>query len=388
VTTSPELPSATFCVLPWIHLASTVDGVWGRCCFDATNDYDLYYRESDAPDFRLHEDAIGCLRNSRYAAANPDRVMGPAEAFNSPALRRTRLQMLDGDAPRACYSCFDQEALGVESHRSQVNRRFRAKTNFAALAGHTASDGTSPEFPFYLDLRFGNTCNLSCIMCSFPISSRLGAGRAPSWSPAVINPYRDDTELWTELREQCQNIRYIYVAGGEPFLQNDHFRLLSLLIEEDVAQHVSLQYNTNLTVVPEEALTLLDHFGEVVLGASCDGTGELFETIRVGARWSHFVANLHKVKQRFTVSLDVTVQRDNVHALRELIAFADGEGVEIRFENILQSPAELSVRAIPTPSKDLQHSSLVRLAAECVRAGRAVLADQITRIDQYMVSER
>lgn len=387
VTLQPELPTPTFCVLPWIHLSTTVDGVWGRCCFDATSDYDRYYHEPQAPDFRLDEDAIGCLRNSRYATANPDRVMGVAEAFNSPALRRTRLQMLDGEAPRACRSCFDQEALGVESHRSHVNRRFYAKTNFAALAEGTAPDGTSPEFPFYLDLRFGNICNLSCIMCSFPISSRLGAGRAPSWSPAVINPYHDDAELWTELREQCHNIRYIYFAGGEPFLQNDHFRLLRLLVEEDVAQHISLQYNTNLTIVPDEALTLLRQFGEVFLGASCDGTGELFETIRAGARWPDFVANLRTVKQHFTVSLDVAVQRDNVHALGELIGFADSEGVAIRFENILQSPAELSVRALPSASKDLQHGSLVRLAAECERAGRAVLADQITRIDQYMMSD-
>jgi sulfatase maturation enzyme AslB (radical SAM superfamily) len=387
VTTGAELPSATFCVLPWIHLATTVDGVWGRCCFDATNDYDRYYRESEAPDFQLDEDAIGCLRNSRYAAANPDRVMGLAEAFNSPALRRTRLQMLNGDAPRACHSCFDQEALGVESHRSHVNRRFRASTDFAALAERIAPDGTSPEFPFYLDLRFGNTCNLSCIMCSFPISSRLGAGRVPSWSPAVINPYRDDAELWTELRERCHNVRYIYVAGGEPFLQADHFRVLRLLVEEDAAQHISLQYNTNLTVVPDEALTLLHHFGEVVLGASCDGTGELFEAIRVGARWPQFVANLRKVKQHFPVSLDVTVQRDNVHALRELIAFADGEGVAIRFENILQSPPELSVRALSATSKDLQHGGLLRLAAECERARRDFLADQIKRIDEYMTSQ-
>ena len=386
MTTNGELPSATFCILPWIHLATTVDGVWGRCCFDVTNDYDLYYQESEAPDFRLHEDAIGCLRNSRYATANPNRVMGLAEAFNSPALRRTRLQMLDGDAPQACRSCFDQEALGVESHRGQVNRGFRAETNFAALAERTALDGTSPDFPFYLDLRFGNICNLSCIMCSFPISSRLGAGRASNWSPAVINPYRDDAELWTELREQCHNIRYIYIAGGEPFLQNDHFRLLRLLIEEDVAQHISLRYNTNLTVVPDDALALLHHFGEVVLAASCDGTGKLFERIRVGAQWSHFVSNLRKVKKHFTVLLDVTVQRDNVHALQELIAFADGEGVAIRLENILQSPPELSVRALPTSSKDLQHSSLVRLAAECECAGRDILVDEITRIDQYMMS--
>jgi hypothetical protein len=32
-------------------------------------------------------------------------------------------------------------------------------------------------------------------------------------------------------------------------------------------------------------------------------------------------------------------------------------------------------------------TTLVRLAAECERAGRDALADQITRIDQYLVKE-
>lgn len=388
MTTEEDLPSATFCVLPWIHLSTTVDGVWGRCCFDTSNDYDSYYSRAEPPDFRLDEDAIGCVRNSRYAAENPERVFGLADAFNSPAMRRTRLQMLDGQAPRPCRSCFDQEALGVESHRCHVNTRFRTKADFAALAERTEPDGTSPGSPFYLDLRFGNTCNLACIMCSFPISSRLGAGRTPSWSPAVINPYRDDLELWAELRAQCRHIRYLYVAGGEPFLQQDHFRLLRLLVDEGVAHRISVQYNTNLTIVPDAALTLLDEFGDVVLGASCDGTGELFETIRVGAQWPRFVANLRKVRDRFTVSLDVTVQRDNVHALAKLIAFADAERVGIRFENVLQSPAELSVRALPTASKVAAHEALRRLASECDRAGRAALADQLSRVDRYMVSER
>ncbi len=70
-------PSGSFCALPWLHLSTTVDGVWGRCCFDATNDYDHYYRQADEPEFRLVPDALGCLPQSRYAAANPRRGVWP-----------------------------------------------------------------------------------------------------------------------------------------------------------------------------------------------------------------------------------------------------------------------------------------------------------------------
>lgn len=116
----PGVPADTSCVLPWMYVSASVDGVWGRCCFDATNDYDHYYREAEEPVFELVPDALGCAPNSRYARSDPARVMNLLEVFNSPNLRRTRLQMLSGERPAACRSCFDQEDLGVASHRISV----------------------------------------------------------------------------------------------------------------------------------------------------------------------------------------------------------------------------------------------------------------------------
>lgn len=103
----PETPrpverADAMCVLHWIHLSTTVDGVWGRCCFDASNDYDHYYQEAEEPRFALRPDALGCLPGSRYAQDNPDKVFSLSEAFNSPELRRTRLQMLAGERPATC----------------------------------------------------------------------------------------------------------------------------------------------------------------------------------------------------------------------------------------------------------------------------------------------
>ena len=89
-------PTTTFCVLPFTHVASTIDGVWGRCCFDATNDYDYYYTLDSRPPMTLAPDALGCAPGSAYAADNPERTFSLREAFNSPNLRATRLAMLAG----------------------------------------------------------------------------------------------------------------------------------------------------------------------------------------------------------------------------------------------------------------------------------------------------
>jgi len=164
--------SPTFCALPWVHLCASVDGVWGRCCVDSSMYYDHYYKMEARPVFTLLPDAIGCLPLSSYATANPERTFDLNEAFNSPAMRETRLSMLAGKKVAACQYCYERENSEGTSYRQLANGMFGDHANLAALIDKTAADGFLDEFPCYLDLRFGNTCNLECVMCGFPVSSR------------------------------------------------------------------------------------------------------------------------------------------------------------------------------------------------------------------------
>jgi hypothetical protein len=118
-TARASAPSS-LCVLPWIHLHGSVDGVWGRCCVDLSVDHDHVHAQVDKPDLRLTADALGCLPRSRFAAANPDRALSLIEAFNSPQLRQTRLAMLAGERPVACAYCYRREDAGVESYRTNI----------------------------------------------------------------------------------------------------------------------------------------------------------------------------------------------------------------------------------------------------------------------------
>jgi sulfatase maturation enzyme AslB (radical SAM superfamily) len=382
---SDEPERCTVCVLPWTHVSSTVDGVWSRCCFDTTSDYDEYYRQETEPEFVLDPDALGCSPLSRYAKANPDRAMGPREAFDSPNMRRTRLQMLAGERPAACRSCFQQEDLGVGSHRTHMNDLFADEVDLPGLLAATGPDGSLDRFPIHLDLRFGNTCNLSCIMCSFPVSSRLGAGRTPAWTAANIDPYRDDEQLWRTLREHAHEIRYLYIAGGEPFMQPGHRRLLELLTETGVAGNIKIHYNSNLTVLPPGLWPLLHQFEYASIAASCDGTGEVFERIRVGARWEDFVANIRVAREHVEVWLDVTVQRDNVASLADLHWFARAEGIRMRAQNILQYPEELSVRSLPRAERERHAADVARLVLEC-RDHEPELFAELERVRDYLLS--
>lgn len=380
-----EAKPDTVCVLPWSHISSSVDGVWSRCCFDTTSDYDEYYRQETEPEFVLAPDALGCSPLSRYAKANPDRAMGLREAFNSPNMKRTRLQMLAGERPAACSYCFQQEDLGVGSHRTHMTALHGEEVNLPELLAATGADGSLDRFPTYLDLRFGNTCNLACIMCSFPVSSKLGAGRTPVWTTANIDPYRDDEELWRTLREQANEIRILYIAGGEPFMQPGYRRLLDLLTETGDASHIKIHHNSNLTILPPGLWPLLRQFERASIAASCDGIGEVFERIRVGARWEDFVTNIRIASKEVEVWLDVTVQRDNIGSLDGLHEFARAEGVRMRAQNILQYPEDLSVRSLPRAERERHAADVERLSVEC-REHEPDLFAELERVRDYLLS--
>lgn len=376
----------TLCVLPWIHLSTTVDGVWGRCCFDATNDYDSYYQQAEQPAFELVPDALGCLPHSRYAPDNPDRAYGLSEAFNSPNMRRTRLQMLASERPDACRHCYQREDDGLISHRQAMNERFASQFGVRTLVDQTSAKGELQAFPVYLDLRFGNTCNLACIMCSFPVSSKFGLADKPSWTTSNIDPYRDDEAFWDELASNANLIRHIYFAGGEPFMQSGQYSLIDLLVERGVAPAIELHYNSNLTILPTGGFDKLKQFKKVEIAASCDGVGQTFERIRVGGRWPVFAANVREAKRHVEVWLDVSVQRENLGNLAELIAFARAEGVQIRLENFVDFPVELSARSLSAKERQKHCVAIEQLAKECQENCEDSTADQLRRVVEYVNS--
>lgn len=373
-----------FCVLPWLHVSASVDGVWGRCCLDSSMYYDFYYAKQEEPEFILRKDAIGCSPKSKYADRNPEKALNLLDAFNSEEMKKTRLAMLNGEMISACQYCFECEAGGGESQRQRMNEIYGNLPGVPELIERTEEDGHLDAFPFYLDLRFGNTCNLKCVMCRFPVSSAWGT--MTKWSKSKIDPFVDDPELWELLKENVTKIKVVYFAGGEPFLQPLHFKMLDLLIESGHAKNVYVAYNTNLTVLPPGIFDKLAQFADVTIGASCDGTGEVFEAIRSGARWETFARNVRTAKQHAKLKLSVTVQKDNLANLEELVEWAYSEGVSIDMTNILMQPSNLSVRNIPLDEKQQLKERYEEVIGRYMHNGRENVARELKMILDFMWS--
>lgn len=268
-----------------------------------------------------------------------------------------------------------------------MNNELSKRIDIDRLLALTDPDGGVAEFPCYLDLRFGNSCNLACIMCGFPVSSRWGTLERVHWTPANIDPYRGDEGFWEILSRNATKLRRVYFAGGEPFMQPLHFKALELFTSTGAAARIELVYNSNLTLVPDGILDCFRHFESVCIGASCDGTGKIFESIRRGAKWQEFVRNVDLYRQHARVLLQVAPQRDNIGAIGDILEFAESRGLDVDLRNFVHHPAELSVRNLAPEERQSRSAELRKIAQTCRITGRPKEAEQLMMLIAFLNSD-
>lgn len=332
---------------------------------------------------RLVDDALGCTARSEYAADNPEKVHSLVSAFHGAQLSKTRAAMLAGDSVAACRSCDDQESMGRQSIRQVSNNLFGRLLDWNQLIRNTGTNGEVAHFPMSLELRFGNYCNLTCKMCSYPTSHSLKPSAQPNWCRLPIDPYREDPGFWDGLRDLCPTLLRVYFAGGEPLVQPGHLRALTLFVERGAASRMYLSYSTNLTVLPEKVVALWRHFRHVHVGASCDGFGLVYESIRKGGHWETFARNVRAARECTDLTLDVTVQKDNVATLDQLWEWSIEERVNVSMGNILRSPVDLRMEALT----GAQLSECLQRYDECSARYRALGRMRLaTEVEQLCVT--
>jgi sulfatase maturation enzyme AslB (radical SAM superfamily) len=108
--------------------------------------------------------------------------------------------------------------------------------------------------------------------------------------------------------------------GGEPLLIKEHLQLLEECIAQGRAKEIVIQYNTNLTYIPEKIREIWKHFKSVELNLSCDGFKELNEYIRFPVKWDAWLNNVKTIAEwrsdvNLNLSLHSTFQSLNVTRL-------------------------------------------------------------------------
>jgi MoaA/NifB/PqqE/SkfB family radical SAM enzyme len=269
--------SKTFCMLPWLHLHAYPTGEAMPCCMAEHN--------------QMQNKGLGNCRETDLK-----------DIWNGEHMKQLRSDMLAGRENSLCRRCYEQENSGFLSGRQTSNKHFGHHIN---LVSETQPDGSVPSFRLrYWDIRFSNLCNFKCRTCGHPFSSqwytdqlKLADETYGKNHKAIFYAGRDKDHLLDQLLEHIDHVEFIYFAGGEPLIMEEHYRILDAL-EKKNRFDVRLIYNTNFSEIKLKDRLVFDYwrkFKSVAVGASLDAMGPRAEYIRKGTHWDTIVSNREKM---------------------------------------------------------------------------------------------
>lgn len=361
----------TWCPMPWIGLAARSVGDLRFCCHAQKSPNQGLLKDSDGRILNLTKDTL-------------------AQGKNADLIKDVRLSMLKGEKHPSCQRCWEEEDAGFISRRQSEIREWKSEGILKdRLEKVTQEDGSINESDaplHYLDLRFGNKCNLSCKMCSPTESNQWYKYNYKIFSPEFTDggrkleilkinennfklkedPYQwhEDNHFWEDLKNYLPTIKRIYLAGGEPLLIEPHFSLLETCIEQGYAKNIILEYNSNITAVSERILNIWKHFRKIEVGISIDGVGKVNDYIRYPSQWNQVYQKLQMIdtaEGNIKLWWAATIQVLNMLHLPDMMLW----NLEQNFQRVnktpntkmiltphpLNNPKFLSIKMFPEKSK-------------------------------------
>ena len=334
-----KIPHEKFCVLPWVSLETSPIGTVRPCC--------------------LAEEEITDINGNKFDLSKSAEL---ADIQDSNYMRKLRKQFLRAEQPDTCRKCWAVEDADGTSKRMHTLNRLK----------HIIPDSDWTQDPkplMFLDLKLGNICNLKCRICGSWSSSAFAVEEI-EFSPIAEKKTgfhyqmlkqgawaKDNQDFWEEIKNLSDQIRYIEFTGGEPFMIREHFRFLERIVDMGIAGQVEIHYNTNGTQFPDNAEDVWQHFKTVEIAFSIDDVGARFEYQRANAVWSEVESNI----ARFMAMRDrhpniqlqacITVNVFNVIYLETVANWADQQGFDFVYWNMLHEARHFSIAALPDTAK-------------------------------------
>lgn len=235
----------------------------------------------------------------------------PAALFNTSRLKKARRQMLNGERPSECNYCWRVEDDGGNSDRYYKSLESWAFDYHDDIAGLSGDENI---FPSYLEVSFGNVCNMKCTYCGPEFSSKwveelkqhgpyelTGDTKKESeyyqkfndleslnYRKRDHNPYIE--AFWKWWPRFIPHLRHYRITGGEPLMSKDTFKSIDWLIENE-NKELDFSINTNLSVPDSlwnkfvdkiETLEKTKNVKRISIFTSVEGWGERAEYARTG----------------------------------------------------------------------------------------------------------
>lgn len=358
----------TFCSSPWFHIRINPNGDYEQCRW-------------------------GDTKGVRPTVYNMDLL----DYFNSQPMRELRKELLQGKPGSICQPCLYQDQHGkLSGRKKQLLKSVIDTENFEASLISSPhfedfyysnfNDGESEYVPTDLQIDLGNICNGGCIMCSPKYSTRLA--REYEWLAAKHPIYfktPDQIKSWSRDHEAVERVcnsmwriplKYIHLIGGEPFLHEGFWNILSALIGSEQSNKLILGTTTGGaikdTAKDNSFGSMILKFREFHLGISIESPLALNDYVRYPSDIKVVRANIDKyltwrnIAPGLFVSLRITPNVFTVSHLPEMFEFMIKNNVSAESCNILYHPDYLRVEIMPD---DIRAKTIERLEAVVQKHG-------------------
>lgn len=329
--------SDTLCPAPWEHHCINTNGRNRLCCNAVTSETKF--------------------------------LDGFEDYWTSKEVQDVRDQMIKGERPDACVSCWKKEDAGIKSLRQGMTAALQSRGR--EWEKFTSNLNYVPKYPIHLDLKLGNYCNLSCRMCSSYSSSSYATEfqriLKDTGIDLGINDYEkynkqskwyNDPRFVNTIKSMIDNgLRHLKFTGGEPLMVPSVKKLLDYCIEKNKAKDIELVLITNGTLLNQSWIDLFSHFSDISIIFSIDGTKDIFEYIRHPAKWHVIIDKLNLLKSnndnKFSSFIAFTYQIYNILETKNMIELTRKYNAKLS-AIILDTPDYLDVSYAPEKLK--QHA--------------------------------
>jgi MoaA/NifB/PqqE/SkfB family radical SAM enzyme len=288
--------------------------------------------------YNSNGDVLNCIRSQRSIGNLKDHSIYDILKTNT----ETKQNMLDHKDGLGCHVCYDLE--GDKKGYDMISDRIFYLKELKAVDNTLYDDPTNFDL-HTIDIRWSNVCNFACVYCGPEYSSK--------WSTELKLAVEEPTvERVAELKQlvfdRADQLKHVYMAGGEPLLMKENLELLEILQEKN--PQVNLRINTNLSKTSTRVFEKVCEFSNVHWTVSVDEMGAEFEYVRYGGKWADFLDNLNQIRKLdHKITFNMLHHLLNYRSLFDTVKFFK----ELGFQNnsfvigALLQPDHLNIRHLP-----------------------------------------
>ena len=217
--------------------------------------------------------------------------------------------------PEHCDRCYRYEQQGIKSARQQETVEWANKLGIKSI-----DDLKKFESPAYYEVRPSNVCNLMCRSCG------------PQWSNLIEKEHNTigwhDSSIRYNYTNfdfvKFDNLKKLYVAGGEPTASTDLYNFMQKCIDENNTDFEFI-INTNAHKISTRFIEIANQFSNLQFIVSIDGFEQVNDYVRWLSHWGTTINNAKLLDKEHVISFNVVVSIYTISRLDQLLEFLDKE---------------------------------------------------------------